>query len=61
MQLRCSPCHSAAVVGAIAMGFVQTLSGWIVLRAVTGIGSAWVLIFVSAWCLEHFNQVGRLD
>src|SRR5271166_734483 len=47
-------------LGTIAMGFVQTLSGWIVLRAVTGIGSAWVLIFVSAWCLDHFNQVGRL-
>ncbi len=37
-------------LGTIAMGFVQTLSGWMVLRAVTGIGSAWVLIFVSAWC-----------
>jgi len=42
------------------MGFVQTLSGWMVLRAVTGIGSAWVLIFVSAWCLDHLKQVGRL-
>jgi len=46
-------------LGTSAMGFVQTLSGWIVLRALTGIGSAWVLIFVSAWCLEHFNRVGR--
>ena len=47
-------------LGTIAMGFVQTLSGWIVLRAVTGIGSAWALIFVSAWCLDHLKQVGRL-
>jgi MFS family permease len=46
-------------LGTSAMGFEQTLSGWMVLRAVTGIGSAWVLIFVSAWCLQHFNQVGR--
>jgi len=46
-------------IGTITMGFVQTLSGWIALRAVTGIGSAWVLIFVSAWCLDHFKQVGR--
>jgi len=46
-------------LGTSAMGFVQTLSAWIVLRALTGIGSAWVLIFVSAWCLEHFNRVGR--
>ena len=46
-------------LGTSTMGFVQTLSGWIVLRAVTGIGSAWVLIFVSAWCLEHFSRVGR--
>jgi hypothetical protein len=47
-------------LGTSAMGFVQTLSGWMVLRAVTGIGSAWVLIFVSAWCLDHLKQVGRL-
>jgi MFS family permease len=46
-------------LGTGAMGFVQTLSGWIALRAVTGIGSAWVLIFVSAWCLDHFNRVER--
>jgi MFS family permease len=47
-------------LGTSAMGFVQTLSGWMVLRAVTGIGSAWVLIFVSAWCLDHLKHVGRL-
>ena len=47
-------------LGTTAMGFVQTLSGWMVLRAVTGIGSAWVLIFVSAWCLDHLKRVGRL-
>jgi MFS family permease len=55
-------CRGLVIVclGTGAMGFVQTLSGWIVLRAVTGIGSAWVLIFVSAWCLDHLKQVGRL-
>jgi MFS family permease len=47
-------------LGTSAMGFVQTLSGWMMLRAVTGIGSAWVLIFVSACCLEHLKRVGRL-
>jgi MFS family permease len=47
-------------LGTSAMGFVQTLSGWMVLRAVTGIGSAWVLIFVSAWCLDHLQHIGRL-
>jgi MFS family permease len=47
-------------LGTSAMGFVQTLSDWMVLRAVTGIGSAWVLIFVSAWCLDHLQHVGRL-
>src|ERR1700719_4973250 len=47
-------------LGTIAMGFVQTLGGWMVLRAVTAIGSAWVLIFVSAWCLDHLKHVGRL-
>ena len=47
-------------LGTSGMGFVQTLSGWMVLRAVTGVGSAWVLIFVSAWCLDHLQHVGRL-
>jgi MFS family permease len=47
-------------LGTSAMGFVQTLSAWMELRAVTGIGSAWVLIFVSAWCLDHLKRVGRL-
>jgi MFS family permease len=46
-------------LGTSAMGFVQTISGWMALRVVTGIGSAWVLIFVSAWCLDHLKHVGR--
>jgi MFS family permease len=47
-------------LGTSAMGFVHTLSGWMVWRSITGIGSAWVLIFVSAWCLDHLKHVGRL-
>jgi MFS family permease len=47
-------------IGTSAMGFVPSLSGWMLLRAVTGVGSAWVLIFVSAWCLDHLQHVGRL-
>ena len=38
---------------------MHTLSGWIVLRALTGVGSAWLLIFVSAWCSDHLHRVGR--
>src|SRR6202035_2046555 len=47
-------------LGTSALRFVQTLSGWMVLRAVTGIGSAWVLIFISSWCLDHLQRGGRL-
>ena len=42
-----------SVIGAVtlAMGFEHRLAGWVALRALAGIGSAWVLIFVAAWCL----------
>ena len=46
-------------LGTGAMGFEHSFGWWIVLRAVTGIGNAWVLIFVSAWCVGYFKQVGR--
>lgn len=49
-----------ALVTAV-MGFGERFAFWLVLRALAGIASAWVLIFVSAWCLEklaHLNQSG---
>ncbi len=36
----------------IAMGFSLPFGAWLLLRLLAGIASAWVLISVSAWCLE---------
>jgi predicted MFS family arabinose efflux permease len=38
-------------VATLAMGFEHRFAGWLLLRAVTGVASAWVLISVSAWAL----------
>lgn len=43
----------------LAMGLQRHLALWIVLRAVAGIASAWVLVFVSTWALERLAQLGR--
>ena len=32
---------------------------WVVLRAIAGIASAWVMVFVSAWALERLTLLGR--
>ena len=46
----------ATTVGmAIDGGFAY----WIVLRAIAGIASAWVLIHISVWCLERLAAAGR--
>jgi MFS family permease len=43
----------------LAMGLVDDFFGWIALRALAGVASAWVLIHVSAWCLERLAALGR--
>ena len=47
---------AAATLG---MGVEQRLAGWIVLRWLAGVASAWVLIGVSASCLARLNPLGR--
>jgi len=42
----------------LAMGLVDHLGAWLVLRALAGVASAWVLIYVSAWSLEHLAALG---
>jgi MFS family permease len=37
----------------LGMGVVAGFASWVVLRAVAGVASAWVLINASAWCLER--------
>ena len=41
------------------MGSVHSLAPWLVLRALAGVGSAWVLVFASAWALGKLAAAGR--
>src|SRR5918999_4059344 len=43
----------------LAMGIDGGLAVWIVLRALAGVASAWVLIHVSAWSLERLAPLAR--
>jgi MFS family permease len=43
----------------LAMGLEHHLTVWLVLRALAGLASAWVLIYVSAWSLENLAALGR--
>ena len=43
----------------LAMGLVDGFAVWLVLRALAGVASAWVLVFVSAWTLERLAEVRR--
>jgi len=43
----------------IGMGLDHRFTTWVVLRALAGIASAWVLIFVSAWCLRKLAPLRR--
>jgi len=47
---------SASTLG---MGLDQRLLSWGVLRATAGVGSAWVLVFVSTWALERLGRAER--
>lgn len=39
----------------LAMGLADRFAAWLLLRALAGVASAWVLIFTSAWCLERLT------
>src|SRR6266850_507918 len=43
----------------LSMGLQEHFAAWIVLRALAGVASAWVLICTSAWCLERLAPVRR--
>ena len=45
----------------LAMGMEHRFAVWIALRAVAGIASAWVLVFISTWTLERLVVLGRSD
>jgi len=42
-----------------AMGWPMPFSAWLVLRLLAGVASAWVLISVSAWCMESLARYQR--
>jgi Uncharacterised MFS-type transporter YbfB len=43
----------------LAMGMVDGFAAWLALRALAGVASAWVLVFVSAWTLERLVAARR--
>ncbi len=47
------------VVATLGMGAAHTFTAWVLLRTVAGIGSAWVLVLTSSWCLERLARTDR--
>ena len=43
----------------LATGPTSSFAAWIVLRALPGVASAWVLVHVSAWSLARLESAGR--
>jgi len=43
----------------VAMGLVEGFAFWLVLRALAGVASGWVLVLVSAWTLERLAELRR--
>ena len=43
----------------LAMSVEHRFAVWIALRAIAGVASAWVLVFVSAWALEQLAALDR--
>jgi len=50
---------AAIGITTLAMGMEHHVAVWLALRALAGVASAWVLIYVSAWCLERLAALGR--
>jgi len=49
----------AIVLSTAAMGWVDSLSAWLLLRTVAGVASAWALVSTSVWCLSWLARLGR--
>lgn len=43
----------------LAMGWPMPFAAWLALRLLAGVASAWVLISVSAWCMESLARYQR--
>src|SRR5918993_2599612 len=42
-----------------AMGLGGSLAGWLLLRGIAGVASAWALVSTSVWCLAWLARLGR--
>jgi predicted MFS family arabinose efflux permease len=49
----------AIVLTTLAMGWPLPFAAWLLLRLLAGVASAWLLISVSAWCLETLAAHSR--
>lgn len=47
------------VLSTAAMGLVDSLAAWLLLRGLAGIASAWALVSTSVWCLAWLARLGR--
>src|SRR5262245_7309182 len=65
MRLRPAPVIRAGLIliaaTTLTMGFGRGFALWLLLRFLAGVGSAWVLVFVSTWALEHLAALGRAE
>src|SRR5437868_7279063 len=46
-------------ISTLGMAFDHGFWWWLALRALAGVASAWVLVFVSSWALERLSMLGR--
>src|SRR5258706_3304572 len=66
IRLRLSPVAAiraglvAISLSTLAMGVHDSFAGWFALRAVAGVASEWVLVFVSTWALGRHADGGPL-
>jgi MFS family permease len=51
----------AIAIGTLGMALTGNLAAWLVLRALPGFASAWVLVCVSTWALDRLATAGRPD
>jgi MFS family permease len=49
------------VVTTAAMGLLEGLAAWITLRFAAGVFSAWAMVAVSVWALQHLAQARRTE
>ncbi len=52
---------SLAMIGVVTFGMALTgqFAIWMLLRALAGVASAWVLVFGAAWCLDGLAELGH--